>query len=128
MVLRSIRSLSCFYSTLSNKYRSPYVPKLIELDTRYSLVRPEMRVLEIGCYPGGWTQYLVSKVGSTEENPLVTSIDIQSMNGVPGSNFVHCDISDERSYEEIEKAIGYQKVDLVFIETITRFVQMHVQK
>lgn len=124
MLLRKFKQFSrfCFSTSKPNsnssnraqEYRSPYVPKLIELDTRYALIRPNMRVLEIGCYPGGWTQYLVSKTGSTKENPLVVSLDIKNMEEVPGSIFVHGDISDEYVFPKIEKALKYQKVDLVF--------------
>eukprot|EP00826_Nyctotherus_ovalis_P033088 TRINITY_DN2668_c0_g3_i2.p1 TRINITY_DN2668_c0_g3~~TRINITY_DN2668_c0_g3_i2.p1 ORF type:complete len:142 (+),score=16.50 TRINITY_DN2668_c0_g3_i2:152-577(+) len=110
------------------KHRSPHVPKLIELDKRYSLIRPHMRVLEVGCYPGGWTQHLVSKVGSTESNPLVTSVDVKEMAQVPGSRFVHGDVTSEWVYESVERALDYQKVDLVPMALSIRFAQTHVPK
>ncbi len=35
--------------------------KLEALDTRFRLIRPGMKVLELGAAPGGWTRYLVSR-------------------------------------------------------------------
>lgn len=37
--------------------------KLLQIDQRYRLLRANSRVLELGAAPGGWTNYLESKVG-----------------------------------------------------------------
>lgn len=115
-------------STPDPKQRSAHIPKLVELDRRYSLIRPRMRVLEIGCYPGGWTQHLVSKVGGTEFNPLVVSVDVREMAQVAGSTFVHGDVTSEWLCENLERALDYQKVDLVFMVLMIRFAQTRVPK
>ena len=39
------------------------VYKLEELDDRFHLLRPGLRVLDLGCAPGSWLQYARSKVG-----------------------------------------------------------------
>jgi len=98
------------------KYTGPYVPQLIELDSRYNLIKPKMRILEIGCYPGGWTKYLVNKTRSTSSNPTVFCVDPISMSPIPGSIFVHGDITEQRYFKDIEKAINFQKVDMVFYQ------------
>ena len=97
------------------KYRSSDAAKLIELNSRYSLLKPGIKVLEIGSAPGSWTQVIVQKVGEKDEDPLVVSVDIEKMAKVKGSIFVHGDISDEKIYKEIEQAMRYTKVDLVKI-------------
>ena len=38
--------------------------KLEELDERFHLLRPGLRVLDLGCAPGSWLQYARSKVGT----------------------------------------------------------------
>jgi 23S rRNA (uridine2552-2'-O)-methyltransferase len=44
-------------------YRSRAAPKLLELDKRYKIFRRGMRVLDLGCWPGGWLQVAGERVG-----------------------------------------------------------------
>ncbi len=37
--------------------------KLDELDQSFGLIRPKDRVLDLGCAPGGWLQYIAQKIG-----------------------------------------------------------------
>ena len=37
------------------KYRSRSAFKLIEINTRYNLLKPGMRVIDVGAAPGGWS-------------------------------------------------------------------------
>src|SRR5438067_1914398 len=39
------------------------VYKLEELDERFDLLGPNLRVLDLGCAPGSWLQYARSKIG-----------------------------------------------------------------
>jgi 23S rRNA (uridine2552-2'-O)-methyltransferase len=39
------------------------VYKLMEMDEKYGLFREGQRVLDLGCSPGSWLQYLASRVG-----------------------------------------------------------------
>src|SRR5438128_10239059 len=43
-------------------YRSRAAFKLIQIDERFHLLRAGMRVLDLGCAPGGWTQIAVARV------------------------------------------------------------------
>jgi 23S rRNA (uridine2552-2'-O)-methyltransferase len=48
--------------------------KLQEMDKRYGLVKPGQKVLDLGCHPGSWLQYVGQKVGP---KGLVLGVDIQ---------------------------------------------------
>lgn len=37
--------------------------KLEEIDKRFRLIKPGMRVLDLGCWPGSWLQYAANKAG-----------------------------------------------------------------
>jgi len=52
--------------------RSVY--KLEEIDRKVRLIRSGDRVLDLGCYPGSWSQYSVLKVGPKGE---VVGVDLQ---------------------------------------------------
>lgn len=54
-------------------YLARSVFKLKEADERFRLVRAGARVLDLGCAPGSWLQYLSRKVG---RDGLVVGIDI----------------------------------------------------
>jgi len=45
------------------KWLARSVYKLQEIDRRYRILRRGARVLDLGCYPGSWSQYCVRKVG-----------------------------------------------------------------
>ena len=54
-------------------YVSRAVYKLKAMDEKYRLFRPGQRVLDLGCSPGSWLQYIVSRVGP---EGLVLGVDL----------------------------------------------------
>jgi len=48
------------------------VYKLKEVDEKYHLLKPGQRVLDLGCSPGSWLQYIASRVGP---GGLVVGVD-----------------------------------------------------
>jgi 23S rRNA (uridine2552-2'-O)-methyltransferase len=69
--------------------RSVY--KLEEIDKKYKLVGPDDRILDLGCYPGSWTQYCLKKMGTKGE---VVGIDIKKPDrfSAPNFKFIRADI------------------------------------
>ena len=57
----------------SEGYRSRAAYKLLELDKKFKLLKPDSKVLDLGCFPGGWLQIASEKVG---QNGLVVGIDL----------------------------------------------------
>src|SRR5687767_12462648 len=56
--------------------------KLEEIDKNYRLLRPGSRVLDLGCWPGSWMQYIANKVG---DGGLVFGIDLRPVTvALPG--------------------------------------------
>ena len=45
-------------------YRSRAAFKLIEIQDKYQIIRPGMRILELGCAPGSWTELIAEWVGA----------------------------------------------------------------
>jgi 23S rRNA (uridine2552-2'-O)-methyltransferase len=45
------------------KWLARSVYKLEEIDRKFRLIRKGHRVLDLGCYPGSWSQYGIRKVG-----------------------------------------------------------------
>ncbi len=94
-------------------YRSRAAYKLIEINDKHKLLKPGMRVIDLGCAPGGWLQVAVREVRSSEENPLVVGIDYLEMDPVPGSIILQKDFNDEDAPAALIEALGGHKADLV---------------
>jgi 23S rRNA (uridine2552-2'-O)-methyltransferase len=57
-------------------YRSRAAYKLIEIQRRTRLLRPGQRVIDLGCWPGGWMQVAAREVGSSG---LVVGVDLAAI-------------------------------------------------
>lgn len=70
-------------------FRARAAYKLLELNDQARLLRPGMRVVDLGCAPGGWLQVCVrNKVKE------VVGIDLLEMEEVPGAHIVQGDVND----------------------------------
>ena len=61
--------------------RSRSAFKLEDLDTKFGFIKPNMRVIELGAAPGGWTQVLVQRLGTEKAGTKskIIAIDLQEM-------------------------------------------------
>ena len=66
-------------------YRSRSAYKLIELNDKDKLIRPGMRLLDLGSAPGGWSQVAGKLVG---ENGRVLATDILPMDSLKNVDFI----------------------------------------
>ena len=73
------------------KWPARSVFKLEEIDRKHKLLKRGMRVLDLGCYPGSWSQYCIKSVGN---KGLVTGIDLKKPERVNFANFrfIHADV------------------------------------
>ena len=65
------------------QYRARSVYKLMEMDRKYRLIHRGMSILDIGCAPGSWSQYVLEKSG----NGRVTGIDLAQSVSLIDSRF-----------------------------------------
>jgi 23S rRNA (uridine2552-2'-O)-methyltransferase len=93
-------------------YRSRAAFKLIQLDERFQLLRAGMRVVDLGCAPGGWTQIAAARVGTDKGRGAVVGIDLQPTDPVPGATLLAGDFRDPAAAGQIRDALG-SPADLV---------------
>jgi len=91
-------------------YRSRAVYKLIELDQKDQLIKPDSVILELGAAPGGWTQFLSRQAGN---KATIIATDILPMDGLPDVAFVLGDFTEQSTADEIDLAMGNLRADLV---------------
>ena len=87
-------------------YRSRAAYKLIEIDDRYELIKPGMRVIDLGAAPGGWCQVAAARIGSAEDAPSVVGIDYLAMDPVPGAAVLEMDFLDDDAPHRLVEALG----------------------
>lgn len=91
-------------------YRSRSAYKLIELNEKDKLIRPGMRVMDLGSAPGGWSQVAGRLVG---ERGRVLATDILPMEPLKNVDFIQGDFTDDAVVERIFEWLGGAKFDLI---------------
>ncbi len=91
-------------------FRSRAAFKLEQLDKKDRLFRKGMNVIDLGAAPGSWSQYAVSKVGSTGR---VIALDRLKMASIPGVSFIYGDFLESTAIDEIRSICGEEQFDLV---------------
>ena len=94
-------------------YRSRAALKLIGLDDRLHLLKPGLRVLDLGAAPGGWTQVAVERVSAGRPGGgRVVAVDIAEMDPIAEAECVTLDFLDEDAPARIGERLD-GPVDLV---------------
>ena len=87
-------------------YRSRAAFKFLEIDDRYKLLKPGMRIADLGCAPGGWAQIAARRVKSAEGQGRVAGIDLLPVEPIPGVIFEQLDFNDNNAPERLKVMLG----------------------
>lgn len=82
-------------------YRSRAAYKLLQLDERFKLLKPGMRVVDLGSAPGGWVQVAL-KSGASE----VVGIDLLEMEAIAGATLLEKDFTDADAPDLVKAEMG----------------------
>ena len=91
-------------------YRARSAYKLIELNEKDRLIRPGMRILDLGSAPGGWSQVAGKLVGARGR---VLATDILPMDALPNVDFIQGDFTDDVVVQQLLDWLGGAKFDLI---------------
>ncbi|MCP1674723.1 23S rRNA (uridine2552-2'-O)-methyltransferase [Natronocella acetinitrilica] len=91
-------------------YRSRAAFKLLEIQRKDRLLKPGMRVVDLGAAPGGWTQVAAREVGA---GGLVVALDILAMDQVEDARVIQADFTEDAALAALDQVLGGQPVDLV---------------
>ncbi len=70
-------------------YRSRAAYKLTEIDDKYRLLKPGVRVIDLGLAPGGWTQVAIER-GVTQ----IVGVDLLPVDPLPPAQIVQMNFTD----------------------------------
>jgi 23S rRNA (uridine2552-2'-O)-methyltransferase len=91
-------------------YRSRSAYKLVELNEKDKLIRPGMRLLDLGSAPGGWSQVAGKLVG---EKGRVLATDILPMDALKNVDFIQGDFTDDAIVQQLLDWLGGGRFDLI---------------
>ncbi|HJV85597.1 MAG TPA: RlmE family RNA methyltransferase [Noviherbaspirillum sp.] len=97
-------------------YRARAVYKLKEIDESEKLIRPGQIVVDLGCTPGSWSQYVRNKLAGKEGggiNGTIIGLDILPMEPIADVHFIQGDFREQEVLDQLEEVVGGRKVDLV---------------
>ena len=82
-------------------YRSRAAYKLIQLDERFHLLRPGMRIVDLGSAPGGWVQVALKKDAAE-----VVGIDLLEIEPIAGATLLQHDFSADDAPDLVKAEMG----------------------
>lgn len=86
-------------------FRSRAAIKLEEIDALFSVLKPGLRIVDLGCWPGGWLQVCADKVGPRGR---VVGVDVAETRDVERTNttVLITDVYDDALPERVRAALG----------------------
>ena len=89
-------------------YRSRAAFKLLELNKKFKFFKTSSKVLDLGSFPGGWSQVSSKIVNSGK----ILSLDLKKMEKIDNVTFYQCDFLDEKSKTTINNFFQ-EKLDVI---------------
>ena len=83
-------------------YRSRSAFKLIELNKKYNFIKKNTKLLDVGAYPGGWSQ-VSSKIITCGK---ILSLDLKKMNQLKNVSFLQSNFLEEKTKEKVFEFFG----------------------
>jgi len=96
-------------------YRSRAAYKLVQLDAKFQLLKPGLRVVDLGAAPGGWSQVVAAVIfgrGHKNATSALVALDILPMDGLEGAQILQADFTLPDAPDKI-KAVLNGAADLV---------------
>ncbi len=108
------------YVKLAQKegYRARAAYKLKEIDETLKLVKPGQVVVDLGCAPGAWSQYLRRRMAPGgaavgELRGTIIGLDLLPMEPIEGVQYIQGDFREATVLAQLEDLLQGRQVDLV---------------
>jgi len=92
-------------------YRARAAYKLKEIDEQDKLIRPGMRIVDLGAAPGSWSQYVRERLRKPEGSGggiqgHIVALDVLPMEPIADVTFIQGDLRDDAVFTQLEVALG----------------------
>ncbi len=90
--------------------RARSVFKLEQIDRKYRLIKPDTRIVDLGCAPGSWSQYAASRISSANR---IIGVDLLPMEKLEKVEFIRGDFIDPAIQYTVSQYLPDSGIDLV---------------
>jgi 23S rRNA (uridine2552-2'-O)-methyltransferase len=91
-------------------WRSRAVYKLEQIADKEPILWPEMKCIDLGAAPGGWSQYVTERL---KGRARIIALDLLPMDNLPSVEFIQGDFTEDDVFERLLALLDGQKADLV---------------
>ncbi|MDR0484280.1 MAG: RlmE family RNA methyltransferase [Alphaproteobacteria bacterium] len=112
------RQLNDIYvkSAKQEGYASRAAYKLIEINDKYKILKPNSKIVDLGAAPGGWSQVaakILFKNPKNLETAKLIAVDLLDITHIEGVETIKGDFTDTAIIEEIRNKLSGEKANLV---------------
>lgn len=97
-------------------YRSRAAYKLMEIDDKYTLLKPGGVVIDLGAAPGGWSQVAAQRVFAGGVQGFVAGLDLLEIDAIANVALLQADFMDEQGLRLLDALLDGRKVDVVLCD------------
>ncbi|MFI3255920.1 MAG: 23S rRNA (uridine(2552)-2'-O)-methyltransferase RlmE [Psittacicella sp.] len=101
-----------------NKLRSRAYFKLDEIQAKYNLFKQSSVVVDLGAAPGGWSQFIITKIGKKGK---VIACDILPMEEIEGVDFLQGDFREDDVFNKLIEMIPQDGVNFIVSDMAPNF-------
>lgn len=99
-------------------YRARAAYKLKEIDETLGLIKPGQLVVDLGCTPGAWSQYVRRRMSPSgaavgDLNGTIIALDLLPMDPIEGVTFIQGDFREAEVLEQLTLALRGRQADIV---------------
>lgn len=99
-------------------YRARAAYKLKEIDEQFGLIHPGATVVDLGCSPGAWSQYVRRRLSPSGAavgalNGTIIGLDILPMEPIEGVTYLQGDFREPEVLAQLEAALAGRPIDVV---------------
>lgn len=85
--------------------RSRAAIKLEQIEDRYPFLQPHMRVVDLGCAPGGWLQVVSERIKLNKGHGALVGVDLLETDPIGGAQILVGDITEPEMLDSVFTAI-----------------------
>ena len=99
-------------------YRARAAYKLKEIDEASGLIKPGQLVVDLGCTPGAWSQYVRRRLSPSgaavgELDGAIIGLDLLEMEPIEGVTFIQGDFREADVLAQLEQTLQGRQADIV---------------
>jgi 23S rRNA (uridine2552-2'-O)-methyltransferase len=87
-------------------YRSRAAYKLLEINEKFHILKPGMKIVDLGAAPGGWSQVSAQIVKAGEGQSIVIALDLLEITPLPNVIIIQKDFLEEGAKELVYERLG----------------------